>query len=315
MDAPGARGHRPLALRAELWGACEAAWDAHYAFYAFLDAAPRFAKIRNELEERARSVPTCEARRALYDEAARAYMDGLRPFVRGQEQAMARWASLRVKHETALAANVADPQMRLSLRLGIEAAAKSLYSGPMVDSAWIMSEVEEEVCSGANPPGAKLDAQELPNLVADSCGGLTTGGKLKSKVPSESLPFEGYGLSFGVSCKGLDIKLSPSFKTAFNVAPVAQLSLGWNGTATIFTGVKAELKQPKGNPLSSSNKSGLSLKESLYLKFDRGGIADVGMPVEVKATLGAGPDRDAALWEGKIDQEFGVAAAAYWRER
>lgn len=291
----------------ELWSAYKAAWDSHYAF---LDAAPRFARVKKEMVERA--TGTCEQRAAVYDAAARAYMEGLRPFVRGQEQAMARWVSLGVRHQTALASNIADPQMRLSARLGIEAWAKSHFYGPVVDAAWIMSEVPREVCNGQPTQGA-LDLAALPELSADPCGGLPTGGKLKSKVPKDKLPFESYGLSFGVSCKGLDIELAPSFKTAFNVGPFAQLSLGWNGTATVFAGVKAELKQPKGTPLAEYNKSGLSVKEGLYLKFDKDGIADAGMRVEAKATVGAGPDRTAALWEGKIEQEFGIAAAAaYW---
>jgi hypothetical protein len=296
----------------ELWNTYKAAWDTHYAF---LEAVPRFAKVRNEISERANGLRTCEQRAAVYDEAARAYMEGLRPFVRGQEQAMARWVSLRTRHETALAANIADPTERLALRLGTESRAKALFYGPVVDAALLMSEVPDEVCQGQVAQGS-LDLASLPELSADPCGGLTTGGKLKSKVPKEKLPFESYGLSFGVSCKGLDIELAPSFKTAFNVGPFAQLSLGWNGTATVFAGVKAELKQPKSTPLAEYNKSGLSVKEGLYLKFDKDGIADAGMRVEAKVTVGAGPDRTAALWEGKIEQEFGIAAAAaYWREQ
>ncbi len=301
----------------ELWGAYKAAWDAHYAF---LEAVPRFAKIRNDIADRAEGK--CEQRAGVYDEAARAYMDGLRPFVRGQEQAMARWVSLVSKHETALAANVADPTERLALRLGTEARAKALFYGPVVDAAWIMSEVPDEVCDGQVPQGS-LDLAALPDLSADPCGGLPTGGKLKSKAGSVAVPninggpvAHQFGLSFGVSCKGLDIELAPSFKTAFNVGPFAQLNLRWDGTATVFAGVKAELKQPKNTPLAGYNKSGVSVKEGLYLKFDKGGIADAGMRVEAKAAIGGGPDKAATLWEGKIEQDFGIAAAAaYWFDR
>lgn len=290
----------------KLWSAYKAAWDSHDAF---LDAAPRFARIKREMVERA--TGTCEQRAAVYDAAARAYMEGLRPFVRGQEQAMARWVSLGVRHQTALASNIADPQMRLSARLGTEARAKSYFCGPVVDAARIMSDVPREGCNGQAPQGA-LDLAALPELSADPCGGLPTGGKLKSKVPKDKLPFESCGLSFGVSCKGLDIELAPGFKTAFNVGPFAQLNLSWNGTATVFAGVKAELKQPKGTPLSEHNKSGLSVKEGFYLKFDKDGIADAGM----KATVGAGPDKAAAQWEGKIEQDVGIAAAAAdWQEQ
>ncbi|SMB78238.1 hypothetical protein SAMN00790413_06565 [Deinococcus hopiensis KR-140] len=297
----------------ELWGAYRAAWEAHYAFW---DAVPRFAEARNTALRAASDFPSCAARDEARDKAEALYLGGLRPFAVGQEHAMAHYVSLLVKHQTALAANLPDPAERAAARLRIESSAKSLFYGPIVGAAIQMSDVSKTVCDQNSLQPVSLDLPPLPELSADPCGGVVASGKLKSKVPLPTLKAAGLGLSFGVSCRGLDLELSPRISAAFGVGLFTGAKLDWNGSGTLFFGIKAELKQPKGTPGSSVNKSGLGVKESMYLKFDGQGVVDAGLRIEGKVSLGAGPDTTAGVWEAKLDQEFGIAAAAaYWRER
>ncbi|GGO31806.1 hypothetical protein GCM10008949_28390 [Deinococcus humi] len=299
----------------EVWPAHKAAYDAHYA----LDKARRpLADQRNKTIEagmaRLASVPhTCADVDTVYDDAYQTYMDALRPYLKGQEQAMARYVSARVKFETALAANLPDPAVRASKRAQIEASAKAMFYGPVVYGGVFFSEVPSLFCTEQTLPGVPLDLAELPTLDADPCGGMFSGAKVKSKVPSPALKAQGLGLSFSLSCKKVDIELSTSSLMGTDwLGGFASASLDWNGNATLFTGVKAELKLPKGVPVTG----GIGAKEGVYIKFGKDGIEDAGMRVELKGSLGAGPDASTGLWEGKIEQEFGIAAAAaYWRER
>lgn len=299
----------------EVWPAYQAAYRAHYAVEK---ALPALTDARNKAIEQglaALSTPvTCEKRKRVYDDAEQTYMDAFRPYVKGQEQAMARFVSARVRFETALAANIPDPQVRAARRAGIEASAKASFYGPVVYAAILLSDVTDldAVCVGALP-NVPLDLAELPNLDADPCGGVLSSMKLKSKVPSAALKGQGLGLSWSLSCKKIDIELSTSSLMGTDwLGGFASASLDWNGNATLFTGVKAELKLPKGVPATG----GVGAKEGVYIKFGTDGIQDAGMRVELKGSLGAGPDASTGLWEGKIEQEFGVAAAvAYWRER
>ncbi|SMB78300.1 tetratricopeptide repeat protein [Deinococcus hopiensis] len=299
----------------EVWPAYQAAYQAHYAVEK---ARPALTDARNKTIERgiaALSAPiTCEMRKKVYDDAEQTYMDAFRPYVKGQEQAMARFVSARVKLETALAANIPDPRVRAARRAGIEASAKASFYGPVVYAAILLSDVTDldTVCAGALP-NVPLDLAELPNLGADPCGGVFSSMKLKSKVPSAALKGQGLGLSWSLSCKKIDIELSTSSLMGTDwLGGFASASLDWNGNATLFTGVKAELKILKGVPATG----GIGTKEGVYIKFGQDGIQDAGMRVELKGSLGGGPDASTGLWEGKIEQEFGVAAAvAYWRER
>ena len=298
----------------EVWPAHKAAYDAHYA----LDKARRpLADERNKaLEARLHALPlghTCADVDAVYDDVYQTYMDALRPYLKAQEQAMARYVSARVKFETALAANLPDPQVRAAKRAQIEASAKAMFYGPVVYGGVFFSEVPNLFCVGQTVPGVPLELAELPTLDADPCGGMLSSTKLKSKVPSPALKAQGLGLSFSLSCKKVDIELSTSSLMGTDwLGGFASASLDWNGNATLFTGVKAELKLPKGVPATGS----VGAKEGVYIKFSTDGIEDAGMRVELKGSLGAGPDASTGLWEGKIEQEFGIAAAAaYWRER
>ncbi|WP_157465322.1 tetratricopeptide repeat protein [Deinococcus apachensis] len=299
----------------EVWPAYQAAYRAHYAMEK---ARPALTDARNKTIERgiaALSAPiTCEMRKKVYDDAEQTYMDAFRPYVKGQEQAMARFVSARVKFETALAANIPDPRVRAAKRASIEASAKASFYGPVVYGAILLSDVTDldTVCAGPLP-NVPLDLAELPTLDADPCGGALSSMKLKSKVPSATLKGQGLGLSWSLSCKKIDIELSTSSLMGTDwLGGFASASLDWNGNATLFTGVKAELKLPKSVPATG----GVGAKEGVYIKFGKGGIQDAGMRVELKGSLGAGPDASTGVWEGKIEQEFGVAAAvAYWRER
>lgn len=299
----------------EVWPAYQAAYRAHYAM---VEARPALTDARNEAIERGiAALPpkaTCEMRKKVYDDAEQTYMDAFRPYVKGQEQAMARFVSARVKLETALAANIPDPQVRAARRAFIEASAKSSFYGPVVYGAILLSDVSDlyASCQG-DLPDVPLDLAALPELSGDPCGGVLSSVKLKSKVPSAALKGQGLGLSWSLSCKKLDLELSTSSLMGTEwLGGFASASLDWNGNATLFTGVKAELKLPKGVPATG----GLGVKEGVYIKFGKDGIQDAGMRVEAKASLGKGPDAATGLWEGKIEQEFGVAAAAaYWRER
>ncbi|WP_026299138.1 tetratricopeptide repeat protein [Deinococcus aquatilis] len=295
----------------EVWPAHKAAYDAHYV----LDKAWRpLADQRNKtLETRLHALPlghTCADVDAVYDDVYQTYMDALRPYLKGQEQAMARYVSARVKFETALAANLPDPAVRAAKRAQIEASAKAMFYGPVVYGGVFFSEVPKLFCTGQTLPGVPLDLAELPTLDADPCGGVFSGAKVKSKVPSAGLKAQGLGLSFSLSCKKIDIELSTSSLLGTDwLGGFASASLDWNGNATLFTGVKAELKLPKGVPVTG----GVGAKEGIYIKFGKDGIQDAGMRVELKGSLGAGPDASTGLWEGKIEQEFGIAAAAsYW---
>ncbi|MPY66410.1 tetratricopeptide repeat protein [Deinococcus sp. SDU3-2] len=297
----------------EVWPAYQSAYAAHYA----LNKAFRpLADTRNAtIEAGMKALPsphTCEDVDKVYDDAYQTYMDALRPYVRAQEQAMARFVSARVRFETALAANLPDPQVRAAKRAAIEASAKSSFYGPVVYGAILISDVFPLVCN-KKVPDVPLDLAALPTLDLDPCGGALSSMKLKSKVPSAALKGAGLGLSWSLSCKKIDIELSTSsLMDAKWLGGFASASLDWNGNATLFTGVKAELKLPSGAPATG----GLGAKEGVYIKFGQGGIQDAGMRVELKGSLGAGPDASTGLWEGKIEQEFGVAAAvAYWRER
>ena len=298
----------------EVWPAYQSAYRAHDDM---LKARPALTDARNKAIERGiRALPpgaTCEMRKKVYDEAEQTYLDAFRPYVKGQEQAMARFVTARVKLETALAANLPDPQVRAAKRAAIEASAKSSFYGPVVFGASLLSDVIDLdlTCQGATPD-VPLDLAELPTLDADPCGGVFAGAKLKSKVPSPALKASGLGLSFALSCKKIDLELSTSSLLGTDwLGGFASASLDWNGNATLFTGVKAELKLPKGVPVTG----GVGAKEGIYIKFGQDGIQDAGMRVELKGSLGAGPDAATGLWEGKIEQEFGVAAAvAYWRE-
>lgn len=299
----------------EVWPAYQAAYQAHYAMYKI---RPTLTDARNAaIERNYNALPigaTCEMRKKVFDDAEQTYMDAFRPYVKAQEQAMARFVSARVKFETALAANIADPKVRAALRAGIEASAKASFYGPVVYGAILLSDVSDLYLTCAGPtPNVPLDLAELPNLDADPCGGLLSGAKLKSKVPSPALKASGLGLSFSLSCKKIDIELSTSSLLDVKwLGGFASASLDWNGNATFFTGVKAELKLPSGAPVAG----GVGAKEGIYIKFGKDGIEDAGMRVELKGSLGAGPDAASGAWEGKIEQEFGIAAAAaYWRER
>ncbi|MBB6018188.1 hypothetical protein [Deinococcus radiopugnans] len=298
----------------EVWPAYQSAYRAHYDM---LKARPALTDARNRAIERgiqALSAPvTCEMKKKVYDDAEQIYMDAFRPYVKGQEGAMARFVAARVKFETALAANLPDPQVRAAKRAAIEASAKSSFYGPVVFGAILLSDVNDlDVTCGGATPDVPLELAELPTLDADPCGGALSSAKLKSKVPSAALKGQGLGLSFALSCKKIDIELSTSSLLDTDwLGGFAAASLDWNGNATLFTGVKAELKLPKGVPVTG----GVGAKEGVYIKFGPGGIQDAGMRVELKGSLGAGPDAATGLWEGKIEQEFGVAAAAaYWRE-
>ncbi|PYE53115.1 hypothetical protein DES52_11099 [Deinococcus yavapaiensis KR-236] len=298
-----------------VWPAYQAAYRAHYDM---MNARPALTNARNEeIERKINALPsgaTCEMRKQVYDTAEQAYMDAFRPYVKGQEQAMARFVSARVKFETALAANLPDPQVRAALRASIEASAKASFYGPVVYGAILLSDVSDlSLTCGATQPNVPLDLAALPNLDADPCGGVPSSVKLKSKVPSPALKASGLGLSFSVSCKKIDIELSTSSLLDVKwLGGFASASLDWNGDATFFTGVKAELKLPSGAPVTG----GVGAKEGIYVKFGKDGIQDAGMRVELKGSIGAGPDAVAGSWDGKIEQEFGVAAAAaYWRER
>lgn len=298
----------------EVWPAYQSAYRAHYDM---LKARPALTDARNRAIERgiqALSAPvTCEMKKKVYDDAEQTYMDAFRPYVKGQEGAMARFVAARVKFETALAANLPDPQVRAAKRAAIEASAKSSFYGPVVFGAILLSDVNDlDVTCGGATPDVPLELAELPTLDADPCGGALSSAKLKSKVPSAALKGQGLGLGFALSCKKIDIELSTSSLLGTDwLGGFASASLDWNGNATLFTGVKAELKLPKGVPVTG----GVGAKEGVYIKFGPGGIQDAGMRVELKGSLGAGPDAATGLWEGKIEQEFGVAAAAaYWRE-
>ena len=299
----------------EVWPAYQAAYRAHYEMErvrsAFTDA--RNKAIETGLAGLASPV-TCEMRKGVYDAAEQTYMDAYRPYVKAQEQAMARFVSARVKLETALAANLPDPQVRAAKRASIEASAKAAFYGPVVYAAILLSDVHDLdlVCSGPLP-NVPLNLAELPTLTADPCGGALSSMKLKSKVPSAALKGQGLGLSWSLSCKKVDLELSTSSLLGTDwLGGFASASLDWNGNATLFTGVKAELKLPKGVPATG----GIGAKEGVYIKFGPQGIQDAGMRVELKGSLGAGPDASTGLWEAKIEQEFGVAAAAaYWQER
>lgn len=298
----------------EVWPAYQSAYRAHYDM---LKARPALTDARNRAIERgiqALSAPvTCEMKKKVYDDAEQTYMDAFRPYVKGQEGAMARFVAARVKFETALAANLPDPQVRAAKRAAIEASAKSSFYGLVVFGAILLSDVNDlDVTCGGATPDVPLELAELPTLDADPCGGALSSAKLKSKVPSAALKGQGLGLSFALSCKKIDIELSTSSLLGTDwLGGFAAASLDWNGNATLFTGVKAELKLPKGVPVTG----GVGAKEGVYIKFGPGGIQDAGMRVELKGSLGAGPDAATGLWEGKIEQEFGVAAAAaYWRE-
>lgn len=298
----------------EVWPAYQSAYRAHYDM---LKARPALTDARNRAIERgfrALSAPvTCEMKKKVYDDAEQTYMDAFRPYVKGQEQAMARFVAARVKFETALAANLPNPQVRAAKRAAIEASAKSSFYGPVVFGAILLSDVNDlDVTCGGATPDVPLDLAALPTLDTDPCGGALSSAKLKSKVPSPALKASGLGVSFALSCKKIDIELSTSSLLGTDwLGGFAAASLDWNGNATLFTGVKAELKLPKGVPATG----GVGAKEGVYIKFGPGGIQDAGMRVELKGSLGAGPDAATGVWEGKIEQEFGVAAAAaYWRE-
>ncbi|MFC4454248.1 tetratricopeptide repeat protein [Deinococcus sonorensis] len=297
----------------EVWPAYQAAYSAHYALEK---AFHPLGDQRNTAVERGlRALPTphtCAEERKVYDDAEQVRMDALRPYVRGQEQAMARFVSARVNFETALAANLPDPQVRAAKRAAIEASAKASFYGPVVYGALLLSDVMTFTCK-ETLPDVPLDLAALPKLDNDPCGGVLSSTKLKSKVPSSALKAQGLGLSFALSCKKIDVELSTSSLMGTDwLGAFASASLDWNGNATLFTGVKAELKLPKGVPATG----GVGVKEGIYIKFGQDGIQDAGMRVEGKASLGAGPDASTGAWEGKMEQEFGIAAAAaYWRER
>lgn len=298
----------------EVWPAYQSAYAAHYALYKALRplADTRNATVEAGMKRLAYVPHTCEDVDKVYDDAEQTYMDALRPYVKAQEQAMARFVSARVKFETALAANLPDPRVRAAKRAAIEASARASFYGPVVYGAILMSDVFPLICN-RKVPDVPLDLAALPTLDADPCGGVLSSAKLKSKVPSAALKGQGLGLSWSLSCKKIDIELSTSALMGTDwLGAFASASLDWNGNATLFTGVKAELKLPKGVPATG----GLGAKEGVYIKFSRDGVQDAGMRVELKGSLGAGPDASTGLWEGKIEQEFGVAAAvAYWRER
>ncbi|MVN89295.1 tetratricopeptide repeat protein [Deinococcus sp. HMF7620] len=298
----------------EVWPSYQSAYAAHYALHKAF--RPLSDERNKTIEAGMKGLPsphTCADVDRVYDDAYQTYMDALRPYVKAQEQAMARFVSARVKFETALAANLPDPKVRAAKRAAIEASAKSSFYGPVVYAAVLISDVPGLFCSGQKVQEVPLELAELPTLDADPCGGLLSTMKMKSKVPSAALKASGLGLSWSLSCKKIDIELSTSSLLGTDwLGGFAQASLDWNGDATIFTGVKAEFKLPKGVPATG----GLGAKEGLYIKFSRDGIQDAGMRVELKGSLGAGPDASTGLWEGKIEQEFGIAAAvAYWRER
>ncbi|MFC4427145.1 hypothetical protein [Deinococcus navajonensis] len=302
----------------QLWPVYKGAYDAHYAY---AEAYPRF---RKQLTETVSGInePNCAARLARVDDAVSIFLNNIRPFARGQEQAMARYAAAMVKHQTALAANLPDPHDRAASILFAEAVAKGIYYGLIVGSAREMASAARDhniKCGNQANPSVALDAPELPELGADPCGGVPTGSKLKSKVPSSAFSVNGYGLSFGLSCEKVEIEVSASVV----IGLYAAASVDWKGTGTVFFGIKADLKPPKSLPLGSLNKSGVSAKESVYIKFSKDGIQDAGLRVEGKAALGLGPDPAAYVWdvkakewEAKFEQEFGIAAAvAYWTER
>ncbi|BDP43987.1 hypothetical protein DAETH_39560 (plasmid) [Deinococcus aetherius] len=298
----------------EVWPAYQSAYAAHYAlnkaFHPLADT--RNATIEARMKRLAGVPHTCEDVDRVYDDAYQTYMDARRPYVKAQEQAMARFVSARVKFETALAANIPDPRVRAAKRAAIEASAKASFYGPVVYGAILISDVFPLSCN-KQVPNVPLDLAELPTLDTDPCGGVLSSVKLKSKVPSAALKGQGLGLSWSLSCKKIDIELSTSSLMGTDwLGGFASASLDWNGNATLFSGVKAELKLPKGVPATG----GVGAKEGVYIKFSTDGIQDAGMRVELKGSLGAGPDASTGLWEGKIEQEFGVAAAvSYWRER
>ncbi|MFC4456149.1 tetratricopeptide repeat protein [Deinococcus sonorensis] len=302
----------------QIWPVYKAAYDAHYAY---TEAYPRFARQLNEAVSRI-DAPSCAAHVAQLDQAVGTFFSQLRPFVTGQAQAMARYASVMVRHQTALAANLTDPNDRAASRMFAEAGAKGIYYGMVVGAAREMASVAHDhaiTCGTVAGPRASLDAPDLPELAGDPCGGVPTGSKLKSKVPSNAFNVNGYGLSFGLSCEKIDIELSASVI----IGLYAAASVDWKGTGTVFFGIKADAKVPKGLSLGGIHKSGASAKESVYIKFSKDGIQDAGLRMEGKVSVGIGTDAAAYVWdvktkqwEAKFEQEFGVAAAvAYWTGR
>lgn len=294
----------------EVWPAYQAAYRAHDDLHK---AFPLAARTRREAIEAVKGS-TCATRKSGFDAADRAFRDTMRPWLKAHEQAMTQYVAANVQLQSALAANLPDPQVRAAVRAGIEARGKSMFYGPVVGAAIMFSDAwTVDLTCDAPLPDVILDLGALPELSADPCGGALSSAKLKSKVPSAALKGAGLGLSWSLSCKKLDIELSTSSLLGTDwLGGFASASLDWNGNATLFTGVKAELKLPKTVPATGS----VGAKEGLYVKFGPDGIQDAGMRVELKAALGAGPDAGTGLWEGKIEQEFGLAAAAaYWRER
>ncbi|GGK42850.1 hypothetical protein GCM10008955_40800 [Deinococcus malanensis] len=233
------------------------------------------------------------------DEAYNAYQSGLRHFAKDQEHAMAHHTALMVKHHTALAAHLPDPKARASKRMFIAAVAKGNFYAHLVEAAnQITSPVYELKCDKGNVPQVQLKIDEFTDLSADPCGGVPTGIKLKSKVPSKAIWLDGYGLSFGESCQKLEVELSASV----GVGLFAATHLDWKGTGTLFFGIKGELKTPKVGPLGGS----ATAKESIYIKFSRNGIVDAGLRVEAKGTAALGQDAVNGLWEAKFEQEVSL---------
>jgi hypothetical protein len=184
----------------------------------------------------------------------------------------------RYRRETALAANIADPQLRELALVRIE-GNQTEYRQLISELGFWASWLGDAGCP-ASPSGEGVKTDDGFQQEPDGgCAPFLEGVKFAIKL--------GPYLKLGANCE--QVTLEVAGKGGFLwIGPFAEGAIDFkHGTGTVFAGVKAAAKIPETN-------IGVSAKEGVYATFGGSGLRDIGMRVSTAGSFGlaSGPTVD-----------------------
>lgn len=229
--------------------------------------------------------------------------DDVRSHFRGFEVELAKYASLRARHDTAIAANLPTRALRTASLDFIQHALQSMYYGQLWGSVepfafLIDTELYDQGMCGPTPPAFEVKEPAFPEFSIPDCPAGLEGEQF-------TLTRGPFGAS--LSCHGFEI-------TATQPGPIglfAKAGQEYRGTTTLIFGIQSSGEQEAG-PVTAS----WAASEGIYLRWGQDGLEDVGLRIQGEGGLSAGTLGEAlGLQEYKegFEVEFGVASAVeYW---
>jgi hypothetical protein len=193
-----------------------------------------------------------------------------RPLAQEFDRSLRAVYAARYRRQTALAANIADPQLRQLALVRIE--------GDQVEYRQLVNELQAwgAWLGGSNCPttpstvAVKTDDgfQQEPD---GGCAPFLKGVKFAVKI--------GPYVKLGANCEQVTLEVAGKGDFLW-IGPFAEASVDFKrGTGTVFAGGKAAAKIPETNV-------GVSAKEGIYATFGATGLRDLGMRVSTAGSFG-----------------------------